>query len=345
MGNSGGKKRGIKNNSRPVFSPLIYYFRYASNFLFPLLFCRLMLWSCWRQVIWMSPPLGWNQERLSSAVRQTWTQVFLEVSQIFFSSFFYPLIHGIHSRVKSLCNVSVMPVSACRVQWRSLCLFSSWNAYRVWLGIPDGRLQDQGASINSVFYWQCCSWYFTSIDFYLSIFCGLLPSEERGEQLHPVASEAAIPTLESAKPQPAAVDSCAKVVMLLILFQFLKIAQIWCKYFSLYNETLTWCVPALVSDIEISRAQTPKPVERLAEEIGLLPEELEAYGKSKAKVRLSLLDRLHTQPDGKYILVAGWESFISLLTFYGWAVPLILTLGKCMWSEDLRPDCQPKSDF
>uniref|UniRef100_A0A8C9YFC3 formate--tetrahydrofolate ligase n=1 Tax=Sander lucioperca TaxID=283035 RepID=A0A8C9YFC3_SANLU len=57
--------------------------------------------------------------------------------------------------------------------------------------------------------------------------------------------------------------------------------------------------------IEISRAQTPKPVDQLAEEIGLLPEELEAYGRSKAKVRLSLLDRLHKQPDGKYVLVAG----------------------------------------
>lgn len=65
------------------------------------------------------------------------------------------------------------------------------------------------------------------------------------------------------------------------------------------------CSWVCVSDIEISRAQTPKPVERLAEEIGLLPEELEAYGKSKAKVRLSLLDRLRTQPDGKYVLVAG----------------------------------------
>ncbi|KAI3364277.1 hypothetical protein L3Q82_011083 [Scortum barcoo] len=59
------------------------------------------------------------------------------------------------------------------------------------------------------------------------------------------------------------------------------------------------------SDIEISRAQTPKPVDQLAEEIGLLPEELEPYGRSKAKVRLSVLDRLHTQPDGKYVLVAG----------------------------------------
>uniref|UniRef100_A0A8C6U9B0 formate--tetrahydrofolate ligase n=1 Tax=Neogobius melanostomus TaxID=47308 RepID=A0A8C6U9B0_9GOBI len=59
------------------------------------------------------------------------------------------------------------------------------------------------------------------------------------------------------------------------------------------------------SDIEISRAQTPKAVTQLAEEIGLLPEELEAYGRSKAKVRLSLLDRLQSQPDGNYVLVAG----------------------------------------
>ncbi|KAM3861086.1 monofunctional C1-tetrahydrofolate synthase, mitochondrial [Diretmus argenteus] len=59
------------------------------------------------------------------------------------------------------------------------------------------------------------------------------------------------------------------------------------------------------SDIKISRAQAPKPVDQLAEEIGLLPEELEAYGRNKAKVHLSLLDRLHAQPDGKYVLVAG----------------------------------------
>ncbi|KAI4905870.1 hypothetical protein NFI96_023559, partial [Prochilodus magdalenae] len=59
------------------------------------------------------------------------------------------------------------------------------------------------------------------------------------------------------------------------------------------------------SDIEISRAQTPKPIAQLAEEIGLLPEELEAYGRTKAKVRLSLLTRLQHQPNGKYVLVAG----------------------------------------
>lgn len=67
------------------------------------------------------------------------------------------------------------------------------------------------------------------------------------------------------------------------------------------------------SDIEISRAQTPKPVDQLAKEIGLLPDELEVYGRSKAKVRLSLLDRLQNQPDGKYVLVAGW-----VIQYYRW---------------------------
>ncbi|CAO2628571.1 Monofunctional C1-tetrahydrofolate synthase, mitochondrial [Lemmus lemmus] len=59
------------------------------------------------------------------------------------------------------------------------------------------------------------------------------------------------------------------------------------------------------SDIEISRGQTPKAVDVLAKEIGLFAEEIEVYGKSKAKVRLSLLERLKDQKDGKYVLVAG----------------------------------------
>ncbi|KAM5163272.1 monofunctional C1-tetrahydrofolate synthase, mitochondrial [Mantella aurantiaca] len=59
------------------------------------------------------------------------------------------------------------------------------------------------------------------------------------------------------------------------------------------------------SDIEISRRQSPKAIDMLAKEIGLLSEELEMYGRTKAKVRLSLLERLKEQPDGKYVLVAG----------------------------------------
>uniref|UniRef100_G3SNX8 formate--tetrahydrofolate ligase n=1 Tax=Loxodonta africana TaxID=9785 RepID=G3SNX8_LOXAF len=59
------------------------------------------------------------------------------------------------------------------------------------------------------------------------------------------------------------------------------------------------------SDIEISRRQTPKAVDVLAKEIGLLADEIEIYGKSKAKVCLSVLERLKDQADGKYVLVAG----------------------------------------
>ncbi|XP_056423328.1 monofunctional C1-tetrahydrofolate synthase, mitochondrial isoform X2 [Hyla sarda] len=59
------------------------------------------------------------------------------------------------------------------------------------------------------------------------------------------------------------------------------------------------------SDIEISRGQHPKSIDVLAKEIGLLTDEIEMYGHTKAKVRLSLLERLKEQPDGKYVLVAG----------------------------------------
>ncbi|KAH7914651.1 formate--tetrahydrofolate ligase-domain-containing protein [Hygrophoropsis aurantiaca] len=59
------------------------------------------------------------------------------------------------------------------------------------------------------------------------------------------------------------------------------------------------------SDIEIAMAQTPKSVTQLAQEIGLLPDELESYGKYKAKVELSVLERLAHRKDGKYIVIAG----------------------------------------
>lgn len=59
------------------------------------------------------------------------------------------------------------------------------------------------------------------------------------------------------------------------------------------------------SDIEIAMAQTPKPITQLAHEIGVLPNELESYGPYKAKVDLSVLERLKHRKDGKYILISG----------------------------------------
>ncbi|KAF9653139.1 C-1-tetrahydrofolate synthase [Thelephora ganbajun] len=59
------------------------------------------------------------------------------------------------------------------------------------------------------------------------------------------------------------------------------------------------------SDIEIAMAQTPKNITTLAREIGLLPTEVENYGKYKAKVELSVLDRLNHRKDGKYVVISG----------------------------------------
>ncbi|XP_055475250.1 C-1-tetrahydrofolate synthase, cytoplasmic [Psammomys obesus] len=59
------------------------------------------------------------------------------------------------------------------------------------------------------------------------------------------------------------------------------------------------------SDIAISRSYKPKLIGKLAQEIGLLTEEVELYGETKAKVLLSVLERLKCQPDGKYVVVTG----------------------------------------
>jgi len=59
------------------------------------------------------------------------------------------------------------------------------------------------------------------------------------------------------------------------------------------------------SDIEIAQEAELKPISLVAEEVGLLPEELELYGTYKAKVRLDVLERLKNVPDGKYIDVTA----------------------------------------
>jgi methylenetetrahydrofolate dehydrogenase (NADP+)/methenyltetrahydrofolate cyclohydrolase/formyltetrahydrofolate synthetase len=59
------------------------------------------------------------------------------------------------------------------------------------------------------------------------------------------------------------------------------------------------------SDIDIAQEAKLKPISVIAEEVGLLPEELEYHGEYKAKVRLSVLERLKNVPDGRYIDVTA----------------------------------------
>ena len=59
------------------------------------------------------------------------------------------------------------------------------------------------------------------------------------------------------------------------------------------------------SDIEIAQEAELKPITQVAEEVGLLPSELELYGTYKAKVKLEVLERLKDVPDGVYIDVTA----------------------------------------
>ncbi|KAG7281237.1 hypothetical protein CRUP_019762 [Coryphaenoides rupestris] len=47
------------------------------------------------------------------------------------------------------------------------------------------------------------------------------------------------------------------------------------------------------------------PIGCMAVEVGLLSDEVELYGTTKAKIRLSIMKRLQGQPDGKYVVVTG----------------------------------------
>jgi len=58
-------------------------------------------------------------------------------------------------------------------------------------------------------------------------------------------------------------------------------------------------------DIEIAQNAKLKPINQIAGELGLFPDEIEQYGPYKAKVKLDVLQRLENTPDGKYIDVTA----------------------------------------
>ena len=59
------------------------------------------------------------------------------------------------------------------------------------------------------------------------------------------------------------------------------------------------------SSLEIAQAATLRPIGEIAAAVGLLPEEVEPYGRSKAKIDLAVLDRLRDTGDGKLICVTA----------------------------------------
>ena len=61
----------------------------------------------------------------------------------------------------------------------------------------------------------------------------------------------------------------------------------------------------MLSDIEIAQQATLLPVKEVAAQIGITEDELEFYGKYKAKLSDELSARVSANPDGKLILVTA----------------------------------------
>jgi formate--tetrahydrofolate ligase len=60
------------------------------------------------------------------------------------------------------------------------------------------------------------------------------------------------------------------------------------------------------SDLEIARSATPRPIIDVAHDLGLIDEEIEPYGRTKAKVTLAGIRRLEAErPRGKYVVVTA----------------------------------------
>ncbi len=59
------------------------------------------------------------------------------------------------------------------------------------------------------------------------------------------------------------------------------------------------------TDVQIAQEAKMQPIKDVAAKLGLTEDDLELYGKYKAKIHLDVLDRLKDKPDGKLILVTA----------------------------------------
>ena len=59
------------------------------------------------------------------------------------------------------------------------------------------------------------------------------------------------------------------------------------------------------SDLEIAQAATVRPIMGIAESVGLTEDDLDLFGKYKAKVHLDVLEKFADRPQGKYVDVTA----------------------------------------
>jgi len=70
-------------------------------------------------------------------------------------------------------------------------------------------------------------------------------------------------------------------------------------------ERLGYLMSKVPSDIDIAKDANIKPIFEIANKVGLDEDDLELYGKYKAKVSLDVLERYEDKPDGKLVLVTA----------------------------------------
>lgn len=61
----------------------------------------------------------------------------------------------------------------------------------------------------------------------------------------------------------------------------------------------------MLTDIEIAQQTTLLPIRQIADALGIREDELEPYGRTKAKLNETLIQRVQRNPDGKLVLVTA----------------------------------------
>ena len=59
----------------------------------------------------------------------------------------------------------------------------------------------------------------------------------------------------------------------------------------------------MLTDVEIAQSAKMKPIKEIAEKVGLDEDDLELYGKYKAKISLEAIQKLKNNKDGKLSLI------------------------------------------
>ncbi|MBR5240205.1 MAG: formate--tetrahydrofolate ligase, partial [Clostridia bacterium] len=61
----------------------------------------------------------------------------------------------------------------------------------------------------------------------------------------------------------------------------------------------------MLTDIEIAQKATMKPITEIAKQLGISEDDLECYGKYKAKISFDFIEKQKNKKDGKLILVTA----------------------------------------